>query len=174
MLSKASGQPQVFVLDTARREWRAPDRHHGAIPASVEIVATGARSEQAGDRTAVVRFFPEGAPKLLAPLIYVAMLVVAMPFVFGPQRSAGTGQRLLIGLLLGLAFFLSNYLLGNVVLLYGFPPLVGASLPTLLSPVMVQVLLPSTPAVVTLKKRPVRLALLRSRTLTLPGTSSWS
>ena len=70
--------------------------------------------------------------KLLAPLIYVAMLVVAMPFVFGPQRSAGTGQRLLIGLLLGLAFFLSNYLLGNVVLLYGFPPLVGASLPTLL------------------------------------------
>ena len=70
--------------------------------------------------------------KLLAPLIYVAMLVVAMPFVFGPQRSAGTGQRLLVGLLLGLAFFLSNYLLGNVVLLYGFPPLVGASSPTLL------------------------------------------
>ena len=70
--------------------------------------------------------------KLLAPLAYMAMLVVAMPFVFGPQRSAGTGQRLLVGLLLGLLFFLSNYLLGNVVLLYGFPPLVGASLPTLL------------------------------------------
>lgn len=70
--------------------------------------------------------------KLLAPLIYITMLMVAMPFVFGPQRSAGTGQRLLIGLLLGLAFFLSNYVLGNVVLLYGLPPLVGASLPTLL------------------------------------------
>ncbi|MDS4027471.1 MAG: LPS export ABC transporter permease LptG [Candidatus Contendobacter sp.] len=70
--------------------------------------------------------------KLLAPLIYMAMLVVAMPFVFGPQRSAGTGQRLLVGLLLGLTFFLSNYLLGNVVLLYGLPPLMGASLPTLL------------------------------------------
>jgi lipopolysaccharide export system permease protein len=70
--------------------------------------------------------------KLLAPLAYVTMLVVAMPFVFGPQRSAGTGQRLLVGLMLGLAFFLINYLLGNVVLVYGFPPLVGASLPTLL------------------------------------------
>jgi lipopolysaccharide export system permease protein len=70
--------------------------------------------------------------KLLAPLAYLAMLVIAMPFVFGPQRSVGTGQRLLVGLLLGLAFFLVNYLLGNVVLLYGFPPLVGASLPTLL------------------------------------------
>ena len=70
--------------------------------------------------------------KLLAPLAYMAMLVVGMPFVFGPQRSASVGQRLLVGLLLGMTFFLSNYLLGNVVLLYGFPPLVGASLPTLL------------------------------------------
>ncbi len=70
--------------------------------------------------------------KLLAPLIYTTMLVVAMPFVFGPQRSTGTGYRLLVGLLLGLAFFLSNYLLGNVVLLYGLPPLMGAGLPTLL------------------------------------------
>jgi len=70
--------------------------------------------------------------KALAPLAYLAMLVIAMPFVFGPQRTAGTGQRLLIGLLLGLAFFLLNYLLGNVVLLYGYSPLVGASLPSLL------------------------------------------
>ncbi len=70
--------------------------------------------------------------KLLAPFTYLAMLVIAMPFVFGPQRSVGVGQRLLVGLLLGLAFFLVNYLLGNVVLLYGYPPLVGASLPTLL------------------------------------------
>jgi lipopolysaccharide export system permease protein len=70
--------------------------------------------------------------KALAPLTYLAMLVIAMPFVFGPQRTAGAGQRLLIGLLLGLTFFLINYLLGNVVLLYGYSPLVGAALPSLL------------------------------------------
>jgi lipopolysaccharide export system permease protein len=70
--------------------------------------------------------------KVLAPLTYLAMLVVAMPFVFGPQRTASTGQRLLVGLLLGLVFFLINYVLGNVVLLYGYPPLVGAILPSLL------------------------------------------
>jgi lipopolysaccharide export system permease protein len=70
--------------------------------------------------------------RLLAPLTYMAMLVIAMPFVFGPQRTAGVGQRLLVGLLLGLTFFLINYLLGNVVLLYGYPPLVGAALPSLL------------------------------------------
>lgn len=71
------------------------------------------------------------ARNFLAPLAYMAMLVIAMPFVFGLNRS-GTGQRLLIGLLLGLLFFLLNYLLGNIVLLYGLPPLVGAGLPTLL------------------------------------------
>ncbi|MBE2295718.1 MAG: LPS export ABC transporter permease LptG [Phycisphaerales bacterium] len=70
--------------------------------------------------------------KLLAPLVYLAMLVIAMPFVFGPQRSVSVGQRLLVGLLLGLAFFLINYLLGNMVLLYGYPPLLGAALPSLL------------------------------------------
>lgn len=70
--------------------------------------------------------------KLLAPLVYLAMLVIAMPFVFGPQRSSSVGQRLLVGLLLGLAFFLINYLLGNMVLLYGYPPLLGAALPSLL------------------------------------------
>ena len=70
--------------------------------------------------------------KALAPLTHLAMLVIAMPFVFGPQRTAGAGQRLLVGLLLGLAFFLMNYLLGNVVLLYGYSPLLGAALPSLL------------------------------------------
>lgn len=57
----ASGKPQVFVLDTRKRAWQAPDRHHGELPDSVEVVATGARSEQVGDDTAVVKFFPEGA-----------------------------------------------------------------------------------------------------------------
>jgi general secretion pathway protein H len=57
----SSGKPQVFVFDTRQRQWRAPDRHHGEVPDSVEVVAIGARSEQVGDRTAVIRFFPEGA-----------------------------------------------------------------------------------------------------------------
>lgn len=69
--------------------------------------------------------------KVLAPVTSLVMLFVAMPFAFGSQRSTGTGQRLLIGIFLGLIFFLANRMLGNVVLLYGYPPLLGASLPTL-------------------------------------------
>lgn len=70
--------------------------------------------------------------KALTPVTNLATLFIALPFVFGPQRAGGVGQRLLVGVLLGLAFFLLNRLLGNVVLLYGYPPWLGAILPTVL------------------------------------------
>lgn len=70
--------------------------------------------------------------KALAPLANLSMLLIAMPFAFARQRATGVGQRLVVGILLGLAFFLLNRVLGNVVLLYGFPPVVGAALPMLL------------------------------------------
>lgn len=70
--------------------------------------------------------------KLLSPLTTVAVLLVGLPFAFGRSRVAGAGQRLLIGVLLGLGFFLLNRLLGSWVLLTGLPPLLGAALPPLL------------------------------------------
>ena len=70
--------------------------------------------------------------KIIAPLTNLAMLFIAMPFVFGPQRTAGFGQRLVIGVFIGLIFYLLNRMLGNLVLLYDFPPWFGAGLPTLL------------------------------------------
>ena len=70
--------------------------------------------------------------KVLGPLTNLAMLFIAMPFVFGSQRKAGAGQRLLIGVFLGLLFFLANRMLGNLVLLYGYHPLLGAGSPMLL------------------------------------------
>ncbi len=57
----STGTAQVFVFDTRTRAWRGPDRHHGDVPASIQVVATAAQGEQEGDQTAVVRFFPEGA-----------------------------------------------------------------------------------------------------------------
>ena len=70
--------------------------------------------------------------KAVAPFTNLAMLFIGMPFVFGSQRKTGAGQRLLIGVLLGLGFYLINRLLGNMVLLYGIHPILGASLPTLM------------------------------------------
>jgi lipopolysaccharide export system permease protein len=70
--------------------------------------------------------------KVIGPLTNLAMLFIALPFVFGSQRSIGTGQRLLIGVLLGLAFYLLNRMLTSWVLLTGMQPIFGAILPTAL------------------------------------------
>jgi lipopolysaccharide export system permease protein len=67
--------------------------------------------------------------KAVTPLTNLAALFIAMPFVFGSQRSASTGQKLMIGIILGSLFFVGNRMLGNMVLLYGYPPLLGAISP---------------------------------------------
>ncbi len=42
--------------------------------------------------------------KQFAPLTIIVMCLLALPFVLGSQRQGDTGQRLLIGILLGLSF----------------------------------------------------------------------
>lgn len=70
--------------------------------------------------------------KLSTPLATVVMLLLTIPLVFGSLRSVGGGQRIFIGVLIGLVFFLSNQLLNRAGLLYGFPPVVSALAPTAL------------------------------------------
>jgi lipopolysaccharide export system permease protein len=70
--------------------------------------------------------------KMVGPFTSLVMLFIAMPFVFGSQRSTGAGQRLLIGVLLGLTVSLLNRMLSSWVLLTGLPPMFGALLPTAL------------------------------------------
>ena len=70
--------------------------------------------------------------RVMAPVAALVMLYVALPFVFVQQRSGGVGQRLLIGILLGLGFHLLNQFLGHLGQVYGFPPLASALLPSLL------------------------------------------
>jgi len=65
------------------------------------------------------------------PLSTLVMLIIAAPFVFGFQRTAGAGQRIFIGILIGIVFFLFNRILGNIGIVYGIPPLLSASLPLL-------------------------------------------
>lgn len=67
--------------------------------------------------------------KVLAPLANLTMLFIAMPFIFAHQRNAAAGQRLLIGIFIGIGFFLANRVLANVVVVYGAPPVFAAALP---------------------------------------------
>lgn len=68
--------------------------------------------------------------KLATPLATIAMLLLTVPLVFGQVRSASVGERIFVGVLIGLVFFLGNRLLNHAGLIYGLPPAVSALLPT--------------------------------------------
>ncbi len=63
------------------------------------------------------------------PISATLMLLLAVPFVFGPMRSTKAGQRLFVGLLVGIAFYLVNQAVNNMGLVYGMSPLLVAVLP---------------------------------------------
>jgi len=69
--------------------------------------------------------------KLVAPFTVLTMMLFAVPFVMGSLRSSGTGQRLLFGILVGVAFYMVNEVTANAGQLSGWPPLLSAALPTL-------------------------------------------
>ena len=51
--------------------------------------------------------------------------------VMGPLRSTGAGQRLLVGVLIGVTFYVVNEVTANTGQLYGWTPVLSAGLPTL-------------------------------------------
>lgn len=69
--------------------------------------------------------------KLIAPLTVTAMVLFAVPFVFGPTRGGGAGQQLLIGVMVGVGFHLLNEVSANLGALYGWSAPLAAGLPTL-------------------------------------------
>jgi lipopolysaccharide export system permease protein len=59
-------------------------------------------------------------------------VLLAVPFSLGPLRSAGAGTRTLIGLLLGVAFFLLQRLIESGTIVFQLDPVILAWLPTAL------------------------------------------
>jgi len=54
----------------------------------------------------------------------VIMPVLALAFVFGSLRSAGAGTRLMIGVLVGLGYFLASEMAANSGVVFGFDPVI--------------------------------------------------
>lgn len=68
--------------------------------------------------------------KILQPISVCVMLLMALSFVFGPLRSVTMGARIIMGVLSGFAFFISNEVFGSMSLVYQLPPFLGAVLPS--------------------------------------------
>ncbi|WP_299082116.1 LPS export ABC transporter permease LptG [uncultured Paraglaciecola sp.] len=69
--------------------------------------------------------------KILQPLSIGVMLLMALSFIFGPLRSVTMGARVILGVLTGFGFFVSNEVFGALSLVYQMPPILGAALPSL-------------------------------------------
>jgi lipopolysaccharide export system permease protein len=70
--------------------------------------------------------------RLAYPLSAIAIILAAMPFVFGTLRSGGLGQRMFIGMLLGISFYFVNRTAGSLGEVYGLNPAMTALLPSTL------------------------------------------
>jgi lipopolysaccharide export system permease protein len=70
--------------------------------------------------------------KLVAPLVALVMLFLSIPFVFGSLRSVGIGQRVFIGAMLGIVFYLLNRAFSYLAVVYSLNPLFATLFPVLL------------------------------------------
>ena len=71
--------------------------------------------------------------KFFTPLTSVGMLMIAVPLVLTSNaRSGGTGGRILIGVMIGVAFYVLNRVINQMGIIYGITPVLSAGLPSLL------------------------------------------
>jgi len=70
--------------------------------------------------------------KVMMPISSAVMVFLAVPFIFGPLRSAPIGGRILAGALVGIVFQLFNDSFQQMGVVFGFLPWLSAAIPTVL------------------------------------------
>jgi lipopolysaccharide export system permease protein len=70
--------------------------------------------------------------KLMYPLAAIAMMVMAIPFALGSVRAGGVGGKIVMGIMIGLAFHFVGRLFSHIGLLNDWPSLASAAIPTVI------------------------------------------
>ncbi|MGL9760271.1 MAG: LPS export ABC transporter permease LptG [Symbiopectobacterium sp.] len=70
--------------------------------------------------------------KTFAPLSVAVMMLMALSFIFGPLRNVTAGVRIITGISFGFLFYVLDKVFGQLSLMYGLPPVLGALVPSLL------------------------------------------
>ncbi|MGB5452053.1 MAG: LPS export ABC transporter permease LptG [Sedimenticolaceae bacterium] len=67
--------------------------------------------------------------KLATPLGTLVMLFITIPFVLAHQRFINVGQRVFLGIMLGMAFYMFSRGMSYVAVVYDFNPMLSAFIP---------------------------------------------
>jgi len=70
--------------------------------------------------------------KVAMPVVILAMIFLSVPLLFGTLRSVGVGQRVFIGVLIGIAFYIVNKAFSHLAVVYSLSPMLAAFLPGML------------------------------------------
>ncbi len=68
--------------------------------------------------------------RLIQPLTTLVMMVLSIPFIFGPLRSSTMGSKLMVGAAVGFGFHMLNHFFGPVCEVLQWPPVVAGLGPT--------------------------------------------
>ena len=60
--------------------------------------------------------------KLTLPVVNGVMVLLALTFIFGPTRSRSAGQRIFLGTIVGILFYLVNQICGHLGLILNLHP----------------------------------------------------
>jgi len=70
--------------------------------------------------------------RVLQPIASLLMIFLAIPFVLGGLSAATLGWRIMIGILVGFAFFIISAFLGQLCVVFQFPAFIAAVVPLLI------------------------------------------
>ena len=139
-------QVEKSIIGDNRVDTSSYDRliYNGSLsPQLLEVLSIEPQQMSSSDLYAYLNFLQEnkldaGAEQLIfwqkmfSPLTVIVMCLLALPFVLGVQRQGNVGHRLLIGILLGLAFVVTNNLVTQLAVQFGVNAILVALLPNLI------------------------------------------
>ncbi len=139
-----SVQQSVFETDRVLRQTHSDWYYRGGLSEdllSSLVIDPGQMSLM--DLAGYIRFLEDNAidtsveslafwRKLYVPVTLLVMALLALPFVSGSRRQGNVGQRLVMGILLGLVFVMLDKLLIQLGLQWRLPAALNALMPTAL------------------------------------------
>ena len=79
--------------------------------------------------------------KLFSPAAAIAMMILAIPFALVSARAGGVGAKIVLGILIGLAFHFATRLFSHMGLLNDWPALVSAGGPVVIAAIVATAML---------------------------------